>query len=261
MTRCDCYHVPMRLALIICVSLLASIALADRPTTGPADLRQQLRDRMDGNQVWGWDQAKRLIYNDVDWQADTVVCIYGGGPVRLQGERGQQRQVNNGGMSIEHSWPRNADWGDGVGEGTPEESDLHHLFPAKQGLNNARSNHRYGTPVVDVEPLRVRPNGHLARGSQPGAGTGSRRGKDAAGQSVFEPPAAKRGDVARALFYVSVRYDKAMPDDMEATLRRWHLADPPDAAERARNGRIADLQGNSNVFIEQPKLVGRIGDF
>jgi endonuclease I len=36
-------------------------------------------------------------------------------------------------------------------------------------------------------------------------------------------------------------------------LLQWHAADPPDAAERARNEVIYSFQGNRNPFIDHPE--------
>jgi len=71
----------------------------------------------------------------------------------------------------------------------------------------------------------------------------------------WEPPAVVRGEIARAAFYMDVRYssDKANENDLKLTndlsaissdtvffgrldtLLEWHMADPVDAAERTRN--------------------------
>jgi endonuclease I len=38
-----------------------------------------------------------------------------------------------------------------------------------------------------------------------------------------------------------------------STLIDWHLSDPPDAAEKARNEVIYSFQGNRNPFIDHPE--------
>ena len=38
-----------------------------------------------------------------------------------------------------------------------------------------------------------------------------------------------------------------------ADLLQWHQADPPDAAELARNQVIFSFQGNRNPFIDHPE--------
>jgi len=39
------------------------------------------------------------------------------------------------------------------------------------------------------------------------------------------------------------------------TLLAWHFADPVSDTERIRNGRIKEIQGNGNPFVENPSLV------
>lgn len=91
----------------------------------------------------------------------------------------------------------------------------------------------------------------------------------------WEPRPEVRGDVARALFYMAVRYededldleltedargqqDKAPLHGVASTLMRWHEQDPTDDAERLRNDRVEELQGNRNPFIDRPEFVARI---
>ncbi|UCD10899.1 MAG: endonuclease [Nitrospinaceae bacterium] len=75
------------------------------------------------------------------------------------------------------------------------------------------------------------------------------------------PREGARGEVARAYFYMSYQYKIPIPDDLEDTLRQWHLADPPDAWEEKRNTMIELDQGNRNPFIDHPELVERVRDF
>lgn len=75
-----------------------------------------------------------------------------------------------------------------------------------------------------------------------------------------------KGDVARGVFYLAVRYNglsivDGYPDgnvgelgDLQ-TLLEWHRNDPPDDFEMNRNNVIYDWQYNRNPFIDQPDLV------
>lgn len=90
----------------------------------------------------------------------------------------------------------------------------------------------------------------------------SRFGVGSAGSDdVFEPPVNHRGNVARALFYFSVRYELPISEDEEVVLRKWHKQDPVDEAEHARNQEIFEIQKTRNPFIDFPDLVDSIKNF
>ncbi len=84
------------------------------------------------------------------------------------------------------------------------------------------------------------------------------------GQSVWSPPPSRKGDVARSLMYMSLRYDGDEPrtSDLDInqvadvkTLLQWHKEDPVDEAERIRNNIIcSQYQMNRNPFIDFPAL-------
>ena len=80
-----------------------------------------------------------------------------------------------------------------------------------------------------------------------------------------------RGDVARALFYMAVRYNglnlvNGNPSDTSgnqimgdlATLLLWHQQDPPDDFEMNRNNYIYTWQMNRNPFVDNPCLADLI---
>ena len=89
----------------------------------------------------------------------------------------------------------------------------------------------------------------------------SERGDNRNGEKVFQPRAERRGDVARIVFYFSVRWGIDIGSDEEDALRRWHREDPVDIDERGRNTAAHSIQGTRNVFIDCPDLVNRISDF
>lgn len=78
-----------------------------------------------------------------------------------------------------------------------------------------------------------------------------------------------RGDVARIMFYMYIRYDGLkLTDNIEnadktsmgklSLFLEWHEDDPVDNFEIQRNNRIYAYQGNRNPFIDYPEYVDRI---
>ncbi|HNQ43440.1 MAG TPA: endonuclease, partial [Candidatus Cloacimonadota bacterium] len=92
--------------------------------------------------------------------------------------------------------------------------------------------------------------------------------------SFWEPREVEKGDVARMILYMAVRYEGTDTTyDLElqdvtpttgpfygklSTLLAWHEQDPPDAWEQRRNDRIQERQGNRNPFIDHPEFVSLI---
>jgi hypothetical protein len=99
------------------------------------------------------------------------------------------------------------------------------------------------------------------------------------GQTVWEPRNEDKGDVARMIFYMAVRYEGTGgndPLDLEvvdylpsspsgepnyaklSTLLQWAAQDPVSSWERRRNTRIYERQGNRNPFIDHPEYIASI---
>ena len=125
------------------------------------------------------------------------------------------------------------------------ESDSHNLLPSTPGANSSRGSLTYGNVSSD------RNLDHMP----------SVIGRDAEGNNVFEVRRERRGDIARTIFYFSVRWGIDIGAAEEETLRRWNREDLPDGREQARNDAVQELQGNRNPFIDCPSLVDRIDDF
>ncbi len=162
------------------------------------------------------------------------------------------------GWSREHVWAKSrGDFGTSLGAGT----DLHHIRAEDVSTNSARNNRNF-----DECNEQYIDNGGNYSGATP-AFTSST-------DWVWEPPAEVKGDVARMLFYMVVRYEGTNGEpDLElqetylsntskepfhaklSTLIQWHLADPVDDAERTRNDIIYSYQQNRNPFIDHPEYV------
>jgi len=161
----------------------------------------------------------------------------------------------------EHLWPNSL----GIDSVLPSHSDLHNLRAADANVNSARGNLFYDVTSVADGSVRI-----------PGHQEAPESSKDA---NSWEPPDEIKGDIARAMFYMDVRYsgDKAnepdliLTDDLDristsasfmgslSTLLQWHHQDPVDGGERLRNDRVEQLyQGNRNPFVDHPEYVGRI---
>ena len=147
-------------------------------------------------------------------------------------------------INCEHTWPKS--------RFNPNESknhqltDLHHLYPTDSRANSTRKNHLFS--IVDGSPLRNCASSKYGKGKDDN-------------YLAFEPPAEHRGNVARSLFYFSVRHNIQIDDAEEAFLRKWHKADPVDAFERKRNNLVEKFQGNRNPFIDNPQWSKRITNF
>ncbi|KQX74930.1 endonuclease I family protein [Aeromicrobium sp. Root472D3] len=201
------------------------------------------------------DDQTRLSYSQV-WTAlqDTdedpsnpsnVIEMYSGTSIAKNRNGGSVGDWNR-----EHVWAQShGDFGTGAGPGT----DLHHLRPADVQVNSTRGNKDFDGGGSAVSGC----SGCLTDGDS------------------FEPRAAYRGDVARMMFYMAVRYsgddgfaDLELNDTVNgstrfhgrvSTLLQWSAADPVSAAEVRRNDRIdAAWQHNRNPFIDHPEYAAQI---
>lgn len=151
-------------------------------------------------------------------------------------------------INCEHTWPQSK-----FSHLYPKDiqkSDLHHLFPTDSKANSVRGNFDFADVSDD--------NGNLDKNC---SSSKSGYSNTSEGTNLFEPPTEHKGNVARAIFYFSVRYEIAIPKDEEAVLRRWSELDPVDDAEMKRNDEIHYAQGNRNPFIDFSGLAHLINKF
>ncbi|PGU16084.1 endonuclease I family protein [Bacillus thuringiensis] len=167
-------------------------------------------------------------------------------------------------------WNREHVWSKAHGGFNTEKgpaTDLHHLRPEDASVNADRGNLDF-----DLD------DGHV---NNPNAICSGKKNKEAPDtcydDDSWEPRDEIKGDVARIMFYMAVRYEGESGErDLElvdrtgtkvpnhgklSTLLKWHEQDPVDELERRRNNIIYEkYQHNRNPFIDHPEYVGRIWD-
>ena len=155
---------------------------------------------------------------------------------------GTKSEYQNGqGWNREHVWPQSLGGGNTNGGG----ADLHHIRPSESKTNSTRGNLKYGNVS----------GGSSATGNLSGALGGYRTG------GYYEPLDNVKGDVARIVLYVYVRWGSAWGADNVTevfqsvdVLLEWCALDPVDTWEMGRNEVIEGIQGNRNVFIDYPEF-------
>lgn len=153
---------------------------------------------------------------------------------------------NHDKVNTEHTWPQSRF--NRHENKSFQKSDLHHLFPTDSRANSRRGNYNFANLN----------GGRSAHSGCPLSRIGNIPGTSRDG---FEPPEEHKGNVARALFYFSLRYDIPIADFEEVVLRQWNWLDPVDDEERARNEAISLIQGNRNPFVDDAELANLISDF
>ncbi|KJD31884.1 endonuclease I [Tamlana nanhaiensis] len=106
-------------------------------------------------------------------------------------------------------------------------NDMHHMRVCDQSVNSQRSNY----------PYRDGSGGYLLTNQE------------------WFPGDEWKGDVARMVMYVNVRYGELFSKvgSLELFLK-WNIEDPVSDFERQRNNVIYGAQGNRNPFIDNPYL-------
>lgn len=277
-----------RLSVTSCLLTLAAVVsslgpvLADPPPgyydsvdeSSAATLRATVHDVIDGHtkipytssstDTWNVlelaDQDPLNSSNILDVYKNRTYAKFGGG---------------NNYYNREHTWPNSYGFPDDGPTNFPY-TDCHQLFLCDIAYNGTRDNRVFdfcttGCGVLYADDY----NGE----------SGENRTKPGTPEGVWETWIGRRGDVARAQFYLDVRYegdagaepDLILTDDinlivasatgnnepvaymgMLQTLLQWNQDDPVDDKERARNDVVYSFQGNRNPFIDHPEWVDAI---
>ncbi|WP_372399749.1 endonuclease [Azospirillum sp. HJ39] len=222
-------------------------------TSTPDRLRRTLHDVI--------ANSRRLSYGEV-WDAlaktdaepdrpDHVRLIYSETSVPVTNwERDPGNNRLPTAWNREHVWPKSHGFPE---RGQAAHTDIHHLRPSDKDVNSRRGN-------LDFDV-----GGNLVPETR-----GARRDSDS-----FEPPDADKGAVARMMFYMAIRYEgDGANGNLELSrgqtaggtpsighlcvLLGWHQRFGVTNWERGRNGRIYEIQGNRNPFVDNPGWVTQL---
>jgi len=196
----------------------------------------------------GYSLARLNMYQDIDNESNTLTCVYSG---YQKSWSSSNTSTNPSPINCEHTVPQSF-----FGSAEPMKSDIHHLFPTYGDWNSERSSNPFSE--IDDTQTTLWMYNSTSQSSKPtvnidwySESTGSR----------FEPREDHKGNVARAVFYFFTMYPTKVADISSvgnlATLYQWHLDDPVDSDEEARNNKIETYQGNRNPYIDMPELVQR----
>jgi endonuclease I len=224
-----------------------------------AELRLALHNIIHNQQVIPYSSSTRADTGDALGVLDAnpldtnyVVEIYSG----------SNSPVSSLGLTT--GWDREHQWCNsyGINSTGPAYSDLHNLRAIDYNVNSSRGNKYYdvsnpGDPNYKFPAFSEAP-------------------LCSSDTYSWEPPLFDRGNIARSLFYMAIRYTGdssgepllVLTDNTAliqttnhymgklGTLLAWHNADPVDAGEQLRNDRVYSLyQLNRNPFVDHPEWV------
>lgn len=235
-------------------------------------LKKELHQKIKNHMLFKYDEVYTIIGQTDQDPYDTVnlVLLYTARSVnRKHKDRGGRYDYKLNGYTYQDSWNREHVWPKSFGfpnESDTAYTDLHHIRPADRTINTDRNNRSfdYGTiPYFDNDG-KIKTECFTSN------------------DWIWEPPDYVKGDIARMVFYMTVRYegyekDGGIVNDLEivdeiipknskeskfgklSTLLEWHTQDPVDNWERRRNDIIyKKFQGNRNPFIDHPEYVDKI---
>jgi endonuclease I/PKD repeat protein len=212
-----------------------------------------------------WDVLE-LAGEDVD-NSNNVIALYKNSTYSKVGG-------GNNDYNREHSWPKSFGFPDDGSSNYPY-TDMHHLFIANSSYNSSRSN----------KPFDICTSGCTEKTTDVNNGRGGAGQSNFTKTDVWDVWQARQGDIARAMFYMAVRYEGGThgitnfaEPDLELTdnltliensatgnnesqaymgllsvLITWHYNDPVDIYEHQHNESVENGQGNRNPFIDNPE--------
>ena len=249
------------------------------------DLRDSLHETIDDHTRFPYTSSEIDTW-DVLEQADEdksnnsyIITIYSNSSYLKRGG-------GNDFYNREHTWPKSYGFPDNGSELNYPYTDMHHLFLADIDYNFYRSNKPFANCNAACTEYVSETNS--SRGGMGNGYPGDSNWTDGEyTDGRWEVWQDRRGDIARAMFYMDVRYagdkhsatnanepDLILTDTLSlidnsrtgeneqiaymgmlSTLLQWHQQDPVDEFEIQHHDTVSQYQENRNPFIDHPEWI------
>lgn len=205
--------------------------------TGEA-LKSALNSIFKGHKRFNYTPCVWEILNEADedpTHSNNVIALYTGHSIpKARQDRGGN---DNDAWNREHVWAKSHGF---KNKTQHAHTDAHHLRANDKSVNSDRRNNDFDNgDTLDNECTQCRK-----------------------GDGTWEAPDGVKGDIARMMLYMVVRYegnDRSKTPDLELVNRvlvQWHDINPVSDAEKRRNNVIYTC--NSNAFVDHPEYVSLI---
>lgn len=206
------------------------------------DLKQALHNTISGHRIYSYSKIGQLLQTtDEDPNnPNNILLFYSNASI--------SKNAGTATWNKEHIWSQSHGLSGSAGY-----SDLHHLRAAPSAVNSTRSNYDFGNLNGQGTAVRDAPGNYVNTMTH-----------------MWEPADNLKGDVARMMLYMDVRYEGG--EDPQLTLvergnyptsgttfgdlsdlLEWNRRDPVSKEEMTRNNKVYELQRNRNPFIDNPQ--------
>ena len=230
---------------------------------GPSNTRTNLFNFLINNyttsNTLSYNNARDVMYSIIDLRNDnTLKGIYTNYTITIDPSQDPRPQTNALNMNCEHSWPQSMG-----ASGSPQKSDMHHLYPTRGNVNSSRGNKPFDEINDDQTDKWWRLDYYETSIPNQFIDEFSEVDND---NEKFEPREDVKGNIARSMFYFYTIYNDVANqnffDIQKDILYEWHKQDPVDEIELSRTYAIAGYQNNiPNPFVLDSSLVKRIWFF
>ena len=253
-------------------------------TSSPEQLRCSLHQTIKGHTIYPYSGGTQNTWTILEIaqqdpnNANKIIDIYRNHSYTAVSDRAGTGSGTT--YNREHTWPNSLGF---ANSSLAAYTDTHMLWLSDTDQNSKRGNKPLANCRSGCTELGTDVNGGYG-----GAGQSNWYKTPDGSAGSFEVWDHRKGEIARAMFYMAIRYEGLAADtahdgvipDLELTDNRnlivitsntaakaymglltdllaWNTQDPPDAEEVARNDVIQSFQGNRNPFVDHPEWATR----
>lgn len=226
------------------------------PCLNSNNIRRCLREKYTEDlQLNTYDEAREYMFVYTDNDEGWIEGLYGGMRMyvgqRIEDIRDKAYR-NRKGFSTEHIYPKS------LLPTSKSRNDIHNLYPSSAYLNTRRSTFPF-INAEDKEQCQAFIDGVKTEDNNVNNSYLCIPNKDNnISLKGWEPRDKYKGDIARAVAYMTIVYEPETPIMEDDTILEWHQLDPVNEENIGRNVRVYEMQGNFNPFIVYPSLISEV---